>query len=482
MANETGDDDAVVSGILPDQRDLPVFGVCAGRVLVSQHVVSSPTSLRFFSAVRPPDKDARVLVGLVHAAAGPAAGNGDGVLRRGDQGRFTPIAADGVRVEPTLGQRVSTTVNQPIAPHFLNGRFEAGAPVRYGGRGFRCVDSRDGRWKALVRVEGCRRLLATAATAAGPAVAGIISHVGRRRRHARPTSLAAARSMVDVRSGDRARIALAPFAVLIEGESGSGKGAGGPRASASGRRRDRPFRTLNCAALPDDLVEAELFGHSRGAFTGAVAERPGVFEDAHGGHVVSRRGRRALAARAGEAAAVDSGRRVATGRRKPTAPRRRAARRRDQPRSAAGSRRRAVSSRSARIAGRHSDRVPPLRDAARRHRACSPNISGAMRRRASAAARRCRSPTLAHLARYDWPGNVRELQNVLAALAVRRPRRGVVPPSALPPNLTASSAEHAWRSTRPGAPSRTQFVRAALARTGGHRRAPRRNSASHDRG
>src|SRR5207253_6328268 len=51
----------------------------------------------------------------------------------------------------------------------------------------------------------------------------------------------------------------------------------------SGTRRDRPFCTLNCAALPDDLIEAELFGHARGAFTGAVAERVGVFEEAHSG-------------------------------------------------------------------------------------------------------------------------------------------------------------------------------------------------------
>ena len=48
-------------------------------------------------------------------------------------------------------------------------------------------------------------------------------------------------------------------------------------------RRQKPFCTLNCAALPDDLVESELFGHARGAFTGAIADRPGAFEDAHGG-------------------------------------------------------------------------------------------------------------------------------------------------------------------------------------------------------
>ena len=52
---------------------------------------------------------------------------------------------------------------------------------------------------------------------------------------------------------------------------------------AAAPRRHKPFCTLNCAALPDDLVEAELFGHARGAFTGAIAERAGVFEEAHGG-------------------------------------------------------------------------------------------------------------------------------------------------------------------------------------------------------
>ena len=88
--------------------------------------------------------------------------------------------------------------------------------------------------------------------------------------------------MADLRRGIE-RAAAAPFAVLIEGESGSGKELVAQAIHRSGSRRDRPFCTLNCAALPDDLVEAELFGHARGAFTGAVNERAGVFEEAHGG-------------------------------------------------------------------------------------------------------------------------------------------------------------------------------------------------------
>jgi transcriptional regulator with PAS, ATPase and Fis domain len=77
--------------------------------------------------------------------------------------------------------------------------------------------------------------------------------------------------------------------------------------------------------------------------------------------------------------------------------------------------------------------------------------------------------TVAALARYDWPGNVRELQNVLAALAVRSAKRGVVPPTALPPLFGGGQAGETWRLDQARRTFEERFVRAALTRAGGHR-------------
>lgn len=80
-----------------------------------------------------------------------------------------------------------------------------------------------------------------------------------------------------------ARVAPIPSPVLIVGESGSGKELVARDVHAASKMADGPFVPLNCAALPENLVESELFGHERGAFTGANKLRKGAFESADGG-------------------------------------------------------------------------------------------------------------------------------------------------------------------------------------------------------
>ncbi len=78
--------------------------------------------------------------------------------------------------------------------------------------------------------------------------------------------------------GSLRRVAESPFPVLVTGESGSGKELVARGVHRLSGRPERRFGAVNCAALTDDLVEAELFGYVRGAFTGAVTDRAGLFE------------------------------------------------------------------------------------------------------------------------------------------------------------------------------------------------------------
>src|SRR5262245_57057570 len=82
------------------------------------------------------------------------------------------------------------------------------------------------------------------------------------------------------------RVATTESNVLVLGESGTGKDAVARLIHDRSPRRERPFVTIDCAALPEELLESELFGYEKGAFTGASEAKPGRFEAAGGGTLV----------------------------------------------------------------------------------------------------------------------------------------------------------------------------------------------------
>jgi len=309
-------------------------------------------------------------------------------------------------------------------------------------------------------------VLSTVATAVAPLFASALAH------RAPPQTAGSDLIGVSAAIGDVRlaieRAAKAPFPVLIVGESGSGKELVARGLHRSGPRRDRAFCTLNCAALPDDLVEAELFGHTRRAFTGAIGERAGVFEEAHTGTLfLDEIGELSLRAQAKVLRVIQEGELKRIGENMPRRVDVRlvAATNRDLHAEATAGRFRTdllYRLDVVRIA------VQPLRD---RREDIAPIAEHIWREAAQRVGSRATlgAATIGALARYDWPGNVRELQNVLAALAVRTPKRGLVPPSALPPAFSDSRAADAWRLDDARRTFEQRFVRAALARAGGHR-------------
>jgi two-component system response regulator HydG len=255
---------------------------------------------------------------------------------------------------------------------------------------------------------------------------------------------------------------------LIEGESGSGKELVARAIHRLGPRRDRRFCAINCAAITDELVEAELFGHARGAFTGAAVERAGLFEEADGGSLfLDEVGELSARAQAKLLRVLQDGEVRRVGENYP--------RRVDVRVIAATNRRLEQEVAASRFRADLRFRldvvrinVPALRDRA----ADIPMLAAHFWQEASSrvGSRATLGPeTLAALSRYDWPGNVRELQNAIAWIAVQAPRRGRIGTSMLPSQLARATpvSTGSFESAREDFERR--FVRAALAQAGGHR-------------
>jgi DNA-binding NtrC family response regulator len=214
------------------------------------------------------------------------------------------------------------------------------------------------------------------------------------------------------------RVGPTDATVLISGESGTGKELAARAVHAEGPRKEGPFIALNCSALPAELVESELFGHVKGAFTGADRDREGLFMAAHGGTLfLDEVGDLAAAAQAKLLRALESSEVTPVGANRPT---------RSDVRVIAATNR-SLSEMVDQGAFRQdllyrlqvvTIRLPPLRE----RRGDVPAL--AMRFLAELAQRHGRDVTgLTEAARraliaWDWPGNVRELRNVLERAVV----------------------------------------------------------------
>jgi DNA-binding NtrC family response regulator len=209
--------------------------------------------------------------------------------------------------------------------------------------------------------------------------------------------------------------------VLVTGESGTGKELVARALHDLSPRKDEAFVALNCAALPEELVESELFGHEKGAFTGAVAARRGKFEEAHRGTLfldeigdMSARTQAkllrvlqdGLVTRVGGAAAIKVDVRVvaATNRGLPAA-------------IAAGTFREDLYYRLAVV----PLAVPALRERSEDLALLADHFLGTIGKSMGRKPRRLERGALALLAGHAWPGNVRELRNLLERLVILTP-------------------------------------------------------------
>jgi DNA-binding NtrC family response regulator len=394
---------------------------------------------------------------------------------QGEDAAVGIVCPDGQRLVAASGWK-GTDLAGEIAGIRNGSQGGCAVPIRYGGVHLGSVVVRCSE----IDRDRMMRSAETLAVVCGSALRSRLEALALRdqQRDCAPEIIGRSPSIADLRAAV-ARAAGTVFPVLVEGESGTGKELVARALHRLSPRRDRRFVAVNCAALTDELVEAELFGHTRGAFTGAVGARTGLFEEASGGTLfldeVSELSPRAQAKllrvlqeheirRLGENAPRRIDVRVVAATNLPLS--------------------QAVSSGRFRSDLRFRLAVVRLRLPALRDRLEDlPLLTHVFWRKAMADTGKravLGADALAGLGRHTWPGNIRELQNVISGLAVAAPMHGrvtrrhtsqVLNEISQPDHVTIVPLETARLAFE------RRIVAAALARHAG-----RRCAAAHDLG
>ncbi|MGE8414484.1 MAG: nitric oxide reductase transcriptional regulator NorR [Pseudomonas sp.] len=248
-----------------------------------------------------------------------------------------------------------------------------------------------------------------------------------------------------------ALVGSSDLTVLITGETGVGKELVAQAIHAASLRADQPLVSLNCAALPDTLVESELFGHVRGAFTGATQDRQGKFELANGGTLfLDEVGELPLLVQAKLLRVLQSGQlqRLGSDKEHRVDVRLIAATNRDLAQEVRNGRYRADFYHRLSV---YPLRVPALRDRGRDVLLLSGYFLEQNRSRMGLGSLRLSADAQAALLAYNWPGNVRELEHLIGRSALKTLGNHRQRPKIL--TLDAPDLDLPRASEKPGAPA-----------------------------
>ena len=278
------------------------------------------------------------------------------------------------------------------------------------------------------------------------------------------------------------KVARHPSTVLVTGESGTGKELIARLLHAASPRAEAAFVAVNCAAIPEALLESELFGHARGAFTGAAQERAGLFEEASGGTIfLDEIGELPLALQVKLLRVLQEGeiRRVGENASRAVDVRVVAATSRDLEAEVATGRFRSDLYYRVNVVRLH---LPPLRERRDDVAELAHHFLERHARRLKIAPPKLGAAALRALGEYGWPGNVRELENAMERALVlvddgvidvahlpAAVRGEVRPPHAGPSNGSDASAAEDLSVKRRTESLERGLIAQALQRTGGNR-------------